>query len=75
MQNVLNETQMYLSRVIGDELITVTNSAFSQAKSKLNYTAFVELSNDLSSMFYDSFDVKFHNVLPFFKSNSLKLFR
>ena len=58
IQNVLNETQVYLSKLIDEDLNTISNSAFSQARNKLNYTAFKELANDTSNIFYKDDDYK-----------------
>jgi CTP-dependent riboflavin kinase len=46
-QNSLND--MFLNDNISH---TVTNSAYTQARAKLNYTAFVDMSNTITSMFY-----------------------
>lgn len=48
LQLVLNE---FVNQT--DKSFTVTASAFSQARQKLSYTAFVELNNDIVKMFYD----------------------
>ena len=53
LQNMLNETETYLSNVLNNDLQTVTNSAYSQARKNINYTAFRELSNDVRDNFYE----------------------
>lgn len=52
IQNVLNETQKHLSNLLDEDLETISKSAYSQARDKLNYKAFEELANDASDMFY-----------------------
>jgi len=47
-QNSLND--MLLN---GDVNYTVTNSAYTQARAKLNYTAFVEMTNKTVKLFYE----------------------
>jgi hypothetical protein len=51
-KNVLNETQKHLSNLLDEDLETISKSAYSQARDKLNYKAFEELANDASNMFY-----------------------
>ncbi len=58
IQNVLNETQIILSKLTNEDLQTVSNSAYCQARDKLNYTAFEELANDTSDIFYKDDDYK-----------------
>jgi hypothetical protein len=58
MQNVLNETQKHLSVLLDEDLDTVTASGYSQARDKLNYTAFSELANDVRDMIYQDDDYK-----------------
>ncbi|WP_428024557.1 IS4 family transposase [Arcobacter sp.] len=58
IQNVLNETQKHLSILLDEDLETVSKSAYSQARDKLNYTAFKELANDASDMMYRDYDYK-----------------
>ncbi|WP_129102120.1 IS4 family transposase, partial [Arcobacter sp. F2176] len=58
IQNVLNETQKYLSTLLDEDLETISKSAYSQARDKLNYTAFEELANDASDMMYRDYDYK-----------------
>ncbi|MEA3315483.1 MAG: IS4 family transposase, partial [Campylobacterota bacterium] len=52
IQNVLNETQKHLSVLLDEDLNTVTASGYSQAREKLNYTAFSELANDVRDITY-----------------------
>ena len=56
LQSVLNETQIKISQLLGDDLKTISSSAYSQARDKLNFTAFVELSSDICSIFYKDDD-------------------
>jgi len=56
IQNILNETQKHLSVLLNEDLDTVTASAYSQARDKLNYTAFKELSDDARDMIYKNYD-------------------
>jgi len=58
LQNTLNETEKFLSNLIGEELTTVSKSAYSKAREKLNYKAFIELSNDIRNMFYSHCEYK-----------------
>jgi hypothetical protein len=60
IQNVLNETQKHLSILLDEGLETISKSAYSQARDKLNYTAFEELANDASNMFYKDYDCKLY---------------
>ena len=48
LQNSLNDTQLNLG-----EDVTITNSAYTQARKKLNYTAFKEFSEMARDMFYE----------------------
>jgi hypothetical protein len=52
LQNVLNEVQSKLSH-FSDELETITASAYTQARDKLNFTAFIELSDVVCKLFYE----------------------
>jgi len=56
LQNMLNETEIYLSNALDEDLKIVSNSAYSQARKNLNYTAFVELSNGVRDKFYEDDD-------------------
>ena len=47
-QNSLNDMTLN-----GDINYTVTNSAYTQAKAKLNYTAFIEMKDKSVEMFYE----------------------
>ncbi|MCD4771244.1 IS4 family transposase [archaeon] len=58
IQNVLNETQKHLSVLLDEDLETISKSAYSQARDKLNYTAFKELANDTSDMLYRDYEYK-----------------
>lgn len=58
IQNILNETQKHLSVLLDEDLETISKSAYSQARDKLNYTAFEELANDASDMMYRDYDYK-----------------
>lgn len=58
IQNVLNETQKHLSVLLDEDLDTITKSAYSQARDKLNYTALEELANDTRDMLYQDYDYK-----------------
>lgn len=58
LQNSLNETQKILNNLIGEDLTTITKSAYTQARDKLNYKAFIELSNDIRDKFYKEYDYK-----------------
>lgn len=58
IQNVLNETQIHLSKLLGQEIDTISNSAYSKARSKLKFTAFKQLANDSSRLFYGDDDYK-----------------
>jgi hypothetical protein len=58
IQNVLNETQKHLSNLLDEDLETISKSAYSQARDKLNYKAFEELANDASDMFYKDDEYK-----------------
>ena len=47
LQNSINDTQLYLG-----EDVTITNSAYTQARAKLNYTAFEEFMHMAKDVFY-----------------------
>ena len=47
-QNSLNDMTLN-----GDINYTVTNSAYTQARAKLNYTAFIEMKDKSVEMFYE----------------------
>jgi len=51
IQNSINDVQLEL-----EEDVTISNSAYTQARSKLNYTAFEEFSLMTSEMFYEDGD-------------------
>ncbi|MDQ7061847.1 MAG: IS4 family transposase [Sulfurimonas sp.] len=48
LQNSINDTQLTLG-----EDVTITNSAYTQARAKLNYTAFKEFAEIARDMFYE----------------------
>jgi len=52
IQNILNEAEIYLSDLLNKDLKSVSNSAYTQARSKLKYEAFIELSGDIRDQFY-----------------------
>ena len=56
IQNVLNEAETYLNNMLNEDLITISKSAYSQARDKINYEAFVELCNDIKGQFYKEYD-------------------
>jgi len=56
IQNILNETETYLSNMLEEDLITISKSAYSQAREKINYEAFIELCNDIKEQFYQEYD-------------------
>ncbi len=56
LQNVLNETQIYLSNILDEDLQTISKSAYTQARKNLNYEAFIELSHDIRDKFYEDDD-------------------
>ena len=58
IQNVLNETQKHFSNLLDEDLETISKSAYSQARDKLNYKAFEELANHASDMFYKDDEYK-----------------
>ena len=58
IQNTLNETQIYLSALLEEDLKTISKSAYTKAREKLNYTAFIELYGDTRDMFYKYYDYK-----------------
>ena len=48
LQNSLNDMQLEL----GEE-VSISNSAYTQARAKLNYTAFIEMKDKSVEMFYE----------------------
>jgi len=56
IQNILNEAETYLSNMLEEDLITISKSAYSQAREKINYEAFIELCNDIKEQFYKEYD-------------------
>ena len=61
IQNVLNETEVYLSNIFDTELNTVTKGAYTQARANIKYTAFTELSTDIRDKFYAEYAYKTMN--------------
>ena len=53
LQNVLNEAQKEISLLLKNDEETITGSAYTQARKKLNYTAFIELSDMSRDVFYE----------------------
>ena len=60
LQNSLNDTQLEL-----EEDTTITNSAYTQARSKLNYTAFEEFAIMASDMFYEDGEYETYKGLEY----------
>lgn len=58
IQNILNEAETYLSNILDEDLITISKSAYSQSREKINYEAFIELCNDIKEQFYQEYDYK-----------------
>lgn len=58
IQNVLNEAETYLSNMLDEDLISVSKSAYTQAREKINYKAFIELCNDIKEQFYKEYEYK-----------------
>ena len=58
IQNVLNETEVYLSNIFDEGLDTVTKGAYTQARANIKYTAFTELERDVRDEFYAEYDYK-----------------
>jgi len=56
LQNLLNETEIYLSNILDQDLKTVTSSAYSKARKNINYEVFIELCNDIRDKFYEDDD-------------------
>jgi hypothetical protein len=56
IQNVLNEAETYLSNMLEEDLISISKSAYSQAREKIKYEAFIELCNDIKEQFYKEYD-------------------
>lgn len=53
LQNILNEAQKEISVLLKNDEETITGSAYTQARKKLNYTAFIELSDMSRDVFYE----------------------
>ena len=58
IQNVLNEAETYLSNMLEEDLISISKSAYTQARDKIKYEAFMELCNDIKEQFYKEYDYK-----------------
>jgi len=56
IQNILNEAETYLSNMLEKDLITISKSAYTQARNKIKYEAFIELSNDIKEQFYQEYE-------------------
>ncbi len=56
IQNILNETETYLSNMLDEDLITISKSAYTQAREKINHEAFIELCNDIKEQFYQEYE-------------------
>jgi molybdopterin-binding protein len=61
IQNVLNETQNYLSDMLDEDFNTVSKGAYTQARANIKYTAFTELATDARDKFYAEYDYKTFN--------------
>jgi len=55
IQNILNEAETYLSNMLEEDLISISKSAYSQARDKIRYEAFIELCNDIKEQFYKEY--------------------
>jgi len=58
IQNVLNETETYLSNIFNKDLDTVSKGAYTQARANIKYEAFKELETDVRDKFYMDYDYK-----------------
>lgn len=58
IQNILNEAETYLSNMLDEDLVSISKSAYSQAREKINYQAFIELCNDIKEQFYQEYEYK-----------------
>ena len=63
IQNSLNDMQLEMRKMNPEESYSITNSAYSQARAKLNYTAFDELSGKTVELFYR--DGEYHRYKGF----------
>lgn len=61
LQNVLNEAQREIGALLQSDEDTITGSAYTQARKKLDYTAFIELSDMTSEVFYEDDEYKRFN--------------
>ena len=58
IQNILNEAETYLSNMLDENLVSISKSAYSQAREKIKYEAFIELCNDIKEQFYQEYKYK-----------------
>lgn len=59
LQNVLHEAQREIGALLkSDDTDTITGSAYTQARKKLNYSAFIELSDMSRDLFYEDGEYK-----------------
>ena len=56
IQNMLNETEIYLSNVFEKDLNIVSKGAYTQARANIKYEAFKELEIDVRDKFYEDYD-------------------
>jgi len=63
IQNSLNDMQLEMRKMNPEENYSITNSAYTQARAKLNYTAFDELSDKTVELFYR--DGEYHRYKGF----------
>jgi hypothetical protein len=58
LQNLLNEVELKLNDLIGkDDFQSISKSAYTKAREKFNYGAFIELYGDIRDSYYELFDV------------------
>ena len=63
IQNSLNDMQLEMRKMNPEESYSITNSAYTQARAKLDYTAFDELSDKTVELFYR--DGEYHRYKGF----------
>lgn len=56
IQNMLNETEIYLSNIFDKDLDTVSKGAYTQARANIKHEAFKELETDVRDKFYADYD-------------------
>jgi len=56
IQNILNEAETYLSNMLDEDLISISKSAYSQAREKIKYEAFIELCDNIKEQFYKEYE-------------------